>query len=103
MMKDQPQPKQITLNKKSRTLEIEFTTGEVFVLSCAYLRSASLSADMRYTEQKKDYEQVNILAIEPVGNYAIRPIFSDGHSTGIYSWETLYRLAKENGNGSRST
>ena len=103
MIEQQPVPTQITLNKKSRTLEIQFNTGEVFVLSCACLRAASLSADMRYAQQQGNYENINILAIEPVGNYAIRPVFSDGHRTGIYSWETLYRLAKDKGHGSRNT
>lgn len=91
-----PIPLQITLYKKSRRLEVEFDNGERFIFPCAFLRSASLSADMRYGEgpskEIKDFEHVNILAIEPVGNYAIKPIFSDGHSTGIYSWQTLYDL-----------
>lgn len=93
-----PMPTKITLLKKSRLIEIEFATGECFRISCAALRAASLSADMRHAEELKsaaDFVDVNILAIERVGNYAIKPIFSDGHQTGIYSFKTLYELGKQ--------
>lgn len=84
----------ITLNKRSHLLLLEFDNGEILKVSCAYLRLHSPSADMRQEENKnKDFTHVNILAIEPVGQYAIKPIFSDGHQTGIYSWSTLYKLA----------
>jgi DUF971 family protein len=81
-------PRQLTLHKKSRTLEVEFATGERFILPCEYLRVFSPSADKKIS----DHKNVNILAIEPVGNYAVKFIFSDGHRTGIYSWQTLYTL-----------
>lgn len=88
-----PTPTKITLHKKSRTLEVEFDNQERFVLPCAYLRTFSTSAEMRQaTDAHPDFDNVNILSIEPVGNYAIKPIFSDGHRTGIYSWRTLYDL-----------
>lgn len=97
-----PAPRQLTLHKKSRTLEIEFETGERFVLSCEYLRVCSPSAEMRehLQDEKKlqGKENVNILAIEPVGNYAVKFIFSDGHRTGIYSWKTLYTLGRNQHN-----
>jgi DUF971 family protein len=90
-----PAPRQLTLHKKSRTLEVEFETGERFILPCEYLRVSSPSAEMRGKEKLiTGKENVNILAIEPVGNYAVKLIFSDGHRTGIYSWETLYTLGK---------
>ncbi len=93
-----PIPVTITLHKLSRLLELEFASGESFLLPCAYLRAFSTSADMRHsaspTKAESINHQVNILAIEPVGNYAIKPTFSDGHSTGIYSWNTLYELGK---------
>jgi DUF971 family protein len=77
---------------------LEFDSGECFLLPCAYLRAFSTSADMRHgtvvTKDEIIKKQVNILAIEPVGNYAIKPTFSDGHCTGIYSWNTLYELGK---------
>ena len=85
-------PTKIILHKMSRTLEVQFSTGENFVLPCAYLRAFSSSADMRETKSAAINPHVNILTIEPVGNYAIKPIFSDGHRTGIYSWATLYEL-----------
>ena len=90
-------PKQLTLHKKSRTLEIEFANGERFILPCEYLRVFSPSAEVRghgFGNEKLviGKENVNILAIEPVGNYAVKLIFSDGHRTGIYSFTTLYTL-----------
>lgn len=96
--KNDPTPLKITLHKKSRTLEIEFDTKDVFVLSCAVLRAASPSAEMRHGKHAEaDFSKVNILSIEPVGNYAIKPTFSDGHCTGIYSWRMLYDLGLKKG------
>jgi len=93
-----PVPTTIILHKLSRTLELEFDTGERFLLPCAYLRAFSTSAEMRHgvplTKAEIIKRQVTILAIEPVGQYAIKPVFSDGHRTGIYSWHTLYELGK---------
>jgi DUF971 family protein len=90
-------PKQLTLHKKSRTLEVEFENGERFVLPCEYLRVFSPSAEVRGHGVGNEIlvlgkEHVNILSIEPVGNYAVKLIFSDGHRSGIYSWSTLYSL-----------
>lgn len=97
MMPFEEAPTEIILHKRSRTLEVIFTKEIKFVLPCEYLRVFSPSAEVRghggnrpaWVEGK---EHVNILAIEPVGHYAIKPIFSDGHSSGIYSWQTLYTL-----------
>lgn len=95
---NQPIPTKIILHKLSRLLELEFDSGECFLLPCAYLRAFSTSADMRHGTpvSKADIikNNVTMLAIEPVGNYAIKPTFSDGHCTGIYSWQTLYELGK---------
>lgn len=85
-----PIPIELVLHKKSRTLEVVYSTGENFILSCEYLRIFSPSADNKIPPTHK--EHVNILKIDPVGQYAIKPVFSDGHSTGIYSWQTLYDL-----------
>lgn len=94
-----PIPTKITLHKLSRILELEFDSGEQFFLPCAYLRAFSTSAEMRHgtspTQEEFTNKQINILSIEPVGNYAIKPTFSDGHRTGIFSWETLYKLGKK--------
>lgn len=85
----------IILHKKSRTLEVEFDDNKRFILPCGYLRAFSPSAEMRNKEKSiAEYRQVNILSIEMVGQYAIRPVFSDGHRTGIYSWFTLYELGQ---------
>jgi DUF971 family protein len=85
-------PTKIILHKVSRTLEVQFLNNEIFYLPCAYLRTFSTSADMRHSDVSTLNPHVNILSIEPVGHYAIKPIFSDGHRTGIYSWDTLYEL-----------
>jgi DUF971 family protein len=90
-------PTEIKLHKHSRLLEVTFEDGACFKLSCEYLRVFSPSAETRghWTGHQKlvtGKEVVNITDINPVGNYAVRLIFDDGHSTGIYSWNTLYDL-----------
>jgi DUF971 family protein len=90
-------PTEIVLHKKSRTLEVVFNSGERFKLPCEYLRVFSPSAEVRGHGIGNEKlvigkEHVNILSIEPVGNYAIKPVFSDGHQSGIYSWKTLHEL-----------
>jgi DUF971 family protein len=93
-----PIPLDIKLLQKKKVIEIQFDNGESFVLSCEYLRVFSPSADVKGYGQsegklisgKKD---INIINIEPVGHYAVKFLFDDGHNTGIYTWETLYDLA----------
>ncbi len=97
MTPDNLVPIEIILHKKTRTLEIVFDADKRFVLPCEYLRVFSPSAEVRgHGEGNEKWltgkENVNILAIEPVGHYAIKPIFSDGHQSGIYTWKTLYEL-----------
>ncbi len=92
-------PKNLKLQTKSRLLEISFD-DEVFVLPCEYLRVHSPSAEVQghgpgQEVLQIDKEQVNIVAIEPVGNYAIRLIFSDAHNSGLYSWDYLYELGSQ--------
>ena len=90
-----PVPTAITLHQRSRVLEIAFDDGKLFRLPCEFLRVYSPSAEVRghgpgqevLQTGKKDVE---ILGIEPVGSYAIQLRFSDGHDTGIYSWDLLY-------------
>lgn len=90
-------PTEIKLHQKSRLLEIAFDDGMRFELPCEYLRVYSPSAEVQghgpgqgtLQTGKKD---VNIESLRPVGNYAIAPVFSDGHNSGIYSWEYLYEL-----------
>jgi len=91
-------PKDIRLHSKSRILEIIFDDEE-FHLPCEYLRVYSPSAEVQghgpgQEVLQSDKEQVNIVAIEPVGHYAVRLIFSDSHNSGIYSWDILYDLGK---------
>ena len=92
-----PRPVEIKLHQKSRVLEISFDDGKSYRLSCEYLRVYSPSAEVRghgpgqevLQEGKKEVE---IAAIEPIGNYAVKLVFSDGHDTGLYSWDYLYDL-----------
>lgn len=97
--KGTPIPTEIKLHQKSRLLEIAFDSGERFELSYEYLRVFTPSAEARGHGPGQEVLQtgkreVGIERIEPVGNYAIRPIFSDGHDSGFYSWDILYNLGK---------
>jgi DUF971 family protein len=92
-----PRPTEIELHQRSRLLDIAFDDGARFSLPCEYLRVYSPSAEVqghgpgqRVLQIGK--EQVNITDIEPVGNYAVRLRFDDGHHTGIFSWDYLYEL-----------
>jgi len=92
-------PSNIKLQTKSRLLEISFD-DTVFILPCEYLRVHSPSAEVKghgpgQEVLQVDKEKVNIVAIEPVGNYAVRLIFSDAHNSGLYSWDYLYELGSE--------
>ena len=94
-----PRPSNIKLHQKSRLLEIAFDDNTECMLSCEFLRVYSPSAEVRGHGVGQEVlqvgkETVNILAIEPVGQYAIKLIFSDGHDTGLYSWDYLYDLAR---------
>ena len=92
-------PTEIKLHQKSRVLEISFADGASFRLPCEFLRVYSPSAEVRghgpgqevLQTGKKDVE---ISRIEPVGQYAVQLHFSDGHDTGIYSWDLLYDYGK---------
>ena len=95
-----PRPVDIRLHQASRLLELKFDNGTEAMLSCEFLRVYSPSAEVRGHGVGQEIlqvgkEAVNIIGIEPVGNYAIRLIFSDGHDTGLYSWDYLYDLAKD--------
>lgn len=93
----EPRPTEITLHQTSRELEIAFDDGSRFRLTCEFLRVHSPSAEVRGHGPGQEVLQVgkrevNITNIEPVGSYAIKPTFSDGHNTGLYSWEYLHDL-----------
>lgn len=90
-----PAPTGITLHQKSQLLEISFADGKTFRLPAEFLRVHSPSAEVRGHGPGQEVLQVGkkdvqIAAIEPVGQYAIQLRFSDGHDTGIYSWDLLY-------------
>lgn len=90
-----PPPNEITLHAKSQVLEIAFSDGKSFHLPSEFLRVYSPSAEVRGHGPGQEVLQVGkkdvqIAAVEPVGNYAIQLKFSDGHDTGIYSWDLLY-------------
>ena len=97
MTQTHPHPTEVNLHQKSRMLEIKFDDGAHFEMSCEYLRVYSPSAEVQGHGPGEgvlqvDKEGVNIKSIEPVGNYAIQIYFDDDHNTGIYSWDTLYKL-----------
>ena len=91
-----PNVESLKLKRKSRQLEMHFYNGETYQLSCEMLRVYSPSAEVHghgnpvLVTHKKN---VNISAIEPVGNYAVKIVFDDGHDTGLFSWKVLYDLA----------
>ena len=92
-------PTEIKLHQKSRVFEISFDDGKSFRLPYELLRVYSPSAEVRGHGPGQEVLQagkrdVEIRSLEPVGSYAVQPLFSDGHSTGIYSWEYLYELGE---------
>jgi DUF971 family protein len=94
-----PRPIDIKLHQASRLLEIHFDNNTECMLSCELLRVYSPSAEVKGHGPGQEVlqtgkEDVNISAIEPVGNYAVKLVFTDGHDTGLYSWDYLYYLAE---------
>ena len=92
-----PIPTEIKLHQASRAMELTFADGTSFRMPYEYLRVYSPSAEVRGHGPGQETLQVGkrevtIAEVEPVGHYAIRPKFSDGHDTGIYSWEYLHDL-----------
>ncbi|MCP5244928.1 MAG: DUF971 domain-containing protein [Burkholderiales bacterium] len=96
LTKNTPVPTEIKLHNKSRILDITFSDGKKFHYTCEFLRVYSPSAEVSGHGLGQEILQtgkknVNILKIEPVGHYAIQLFFSDGHNTGLYSWDLLYK------------
>ncbi len=92
-----PVPTEIKVHQKSRIMEIGYSDGARFELPFEFLRVYSPSAEVRGHGPGQEVLQtgkrdVGIVAVEPVGSYAIQPTFTDGHDTGIYSWDYLYEL-----------
>ncbi|GAB3625206.1 hypothetical protein PTE30175_01643 [Pandoraea terrae] len=95
--KDTPIPVSLTLHRASRVLELGYDDGRTFRLPFEFLRVLSPSAEVRghgpgQETLQTGKREVELTGLEPVGNYAVRPVFSDGHDTGIYSWDYLYDL-----------
>ncbi len=97
--RDTPIPNEISLHTQSRVLELAYENGENYRLDFEYLRVYTPSAEARGHGPGQEVLQtgkrnVVIEGIEPVGTYALRLIFSDGHDSGLYSWDILYNLAQ---------
>ena len=97
--RDTPIPTEIKLHQQSKLVEISFADGTAYKLPYEFLRVYSPSAEVRGHGPGQETLQtgkrnVNIDTVDAVGNYAIRPNFSDGHNSGIYSWDLLYDLGK---------
>lgn len=95
-----PVPVEIRLRKKSGLLSLSYADGQKFDLPFEYLRVYSPSAEVRGHGAGQEVlqtgkEDVALVAAEPVGHYAIRLVFDDGHDTGLYTWQYLYELAVE--------
>jgi len=98
-MDKHPRPTDIKVHQQSRFLDIAFDDGSHFALPCEYLRVYSPSAETRghtpaTAKLEKGKELVSIQRIEPVGSYAIKIVFDDGHDSGLYDWKYLYNLGK---------
>ena len=92
---DTPRPTEIKLRQQSRLLEVSFADGKTFQFSFEFLRVHSPSAEVRGHGPEQEIlqtgkQEVIVNHIDPVGNYAIQLNFSDGHNTGLYSWDLLY-------------
>ena len=97
-MSPTPRPTEIRLRKSAGVLAVTFDSGERFELPFEYLRVFSPSAEVRGhgTEiLQVGKEQVKVVGVEPVGNYAVRLKFDDGHDTGLYSWPVLLELGRD--------
>ena len=95
-----PSPESLTLHGASRVLEIGFSDGSVFRIPFELMRVYSPSAEVQGHGPGQEVLQtgkrkVDVVELEPVGNYAVKPVFSDGHDSGIYSWDYLYFLGSQ--------
>lgn len=95
-----PWPQELRLKQDGRILRIEFDSGESFELPAEYLRTHSPSAEVKGHGPAQKVlvtgkQNVRIRDLEPIGNYAVRLIFDDGHSTGLYTWPYLLKLGRD--------
>ncbi len=99
MNREAPAPSALTLHRKSRVLEVRYADGTRYELPCEYLRVYSPSAEVRGHSGGEPMliggkREVSVSAVDPVGRYAVRLRFSDGHDTGLYSWPALRELGE---------
>jgi DUF971 family protein len=97
-----PTPLDITVHSQSRVLEVAFSDGERFRIPFELMRIYSPSAEVQGHGPGQEVLQtgkrgVDLVGLEPIGNYAVQPTFSDGHDTGIFSWDYLYFLGSQEG------
>ena len=97
MSSPRPQPTSLTVHQRSRVLEVSFDDGSTFRIPFELMRVYSPSAEVQGHGPGQEVLQtgkreVELAALEPVGNYAVQPRFSDGHDSGIFSWDYLYHL-----------
>jgi DUF971 family protein len=95
-----PTPQALTVHAQSRVLEISFSDGAVFRIPFELMRIYSPSAEVQghgpgQAVLQTGKRSVEVVALEPVGNYAVQPRFSDGHDTGLFSWDYLYFLGAQ--------
>jgi DUF971 family protein len=100
LSKDTPTPQDITVHSASRVLEVAFSDGKNFRIPFELMRVYSPSAEVQghgpgQETLQTGKREVSLLALEPVGNYAVQPTFSDGHESGIYTWEYLHFLGSQ--------
>jgi DUF971 family protein len=98
LQKNTPVPVNIMVHEHSRALELVYASGQSYRLSFELLRVESPSAEVKGHGPSQEVLQVGkqdvlIKSLEPVGNYAVKPTFSDGHDSGIFSWDYLHQLA----------
>lgn len=98
-----PWPTEVRLDRAKSTLTVAYDTGERFALPAEYLRVESPSAEVQghgpgQRQIVTGKEQIKIESLEPVGNYAVRIRFDDGHDTGLFTWDYLHELGREQRN-----
>ena len=94
---DSPTPTALTVHSQSRILEVTFSDGAEFNIPFELMRVYSPSAEVQGHGPGQEVLQtgkrdIGVVALEPIGNYAVKPVFSDGHESGIFSWDYLYHL-----------
>lgn len=100
LRKNSPTPQALTVHAQSRVLEVSFSDGALFRIPFELMRVYSPSAEVQGHGEGQEVLQtgkrhVTVQSLEPVGNYAVQPVFSDGHDTGIFSWDYLYHLGAQ--------